>query len=182
MAVDLDVITGLNGADNMGGYKSRLLWYPESDFSAAPLLPKVIAANEDYVTAAGAFVPKVAGTKPTVFNATDATVKYSAPSQGELEGQSYAPTGEFYRAGSKVEYGAFARKYNNTPGYLVLEDMDGKQILVGQPGLLCNLKAEYDGGQKRADRRGIKFTFSADSLAPVVYLGTHIDIDALLAD
>lgn len=180
MPVDLNVITGLDGADNMGGFKSRILFYPANQFSAAPLLPAVIAANADFVTAAGAFVPKVVGTKPTVFECTDGTVKYSAPTQGELEGQSFAPAGEFYRAGSKVEYGAFARKYNNTPGYVVLEDMDGKQILVGQPGLLCHLKAEYDGGQKRSDRRGMKFTFSADSIAPIIYLGTPIDVDALL--
>lgn len=183
MAENFNPITGLNGADNMGGYKNRLAWIPAYAVSDVPKIPAVIAAAADYVTATGAFTFKDAvNGKPIGFEATDGTVKYSAPGQGENEGKSFAPQGEFFRAGSKVEYAAFARKYNNTPGYLVLQEADGKQILVGQPGLTASLSAEYDGGQKRADRRGIKFTFAADSLAPVIYLQTPIDIDALFED
>lgn len=181
MAETYNAITGLNGADNMGGYKSRLAWIPANAVSDVPKIPSEIVTDADYSTAVGTFVFKdtVAG-KPIGIEATDGTVKYSAPSQGELEGKSFAPQGEFFRAGSKIEYAAAARKFNNTPGYLVLQDPNtGKQLLVGQPGLPCNLTAEYDGGQKRADRRGIKWAFAADSVTPFIYLQTPIDIDAL---
>jgi hypothetical protein len=180
MAENFDPITGLQGEDNMGGYKDFVIWYPKRNFSAVPALPAVKATDADYVTAAGAFTPKVAGNKPIYIECTPGTVKYSAPSQGEIEGQSFAPAGEFFRAGDKVSYAALARKNQNSPGYLVLENMDGKQIMVGQPGLECNLKFEFDGGQKRADRRGYKVTFATDSVSPVIYLGTPVDVDALL--
>ena len=181
MAETYNPIVGLRGSDNMGGYKSRVAFIPANWVTAVPKLPDTISDDDDYVVAVGAFVFKesLTGAKPIGIECTDGTVKYSAPSQGELEGQSFAPAGEFYRAGAKKQYAAWSRKFNNTPGYLVLEDTDGNQLLVGQPGLLCNLKYEYDGGQKRADRRGIKATFSCDSKAPYVYLETKIDIDAL---
>lgn len=180
MAEDFDPITGLDGEDNMGGYKSRIAFIPAGAVSATPKLADAIVADADYVEAVGAFIFKDAvNGKPIGIECTDATVKYSAPSQGELEGQSYAPAGEFFRAGSKESYAAFARRINNRPGYLIFEDVSGKQIMVGQPGMLCNIKTEYDGGMKRADRRGFKFTYAADSVAPVIYLKTKIDIDAL---
>lgn len=181
MAENFDPIVGLDGADNMGGYKSRIAFIPGRWVIEVPKLADVIVADADYATATGAFTYKtsIAGAKPIGIECTDSTVKYGAKAQGENEGQSFAQEGEFFRAGSKKEYASLARRFNNTPGYLIIEDADGNQILVGQPGLLCNLKFEFDGGQKRADRRGIKATFSADSKAPYVYLATPIDIDAL---
>ena len=107
-------------------------------------------------------------------------MKYGAANQGEIEGQSFAQSGEFFRAGSKKEFAALARMINNVPGYLILQDMDGNQIMVGQKGLPCHVKPDYEGGQKRADRRGFKLTFSCDAVAPIIYLGTPIDFDALL--
>ena len=182
MVENFDPITGLDGADNMGGYKDFVLWIPKYAVKEVPKLPAVIATDSDHVTAAGTFVFKdaVAG-KPIYIECTPATVKYSAPTQGEVEGQSFAPAGEFYRAGNKVAYAALARKYNNTPGYLVLEDMDGKQIMVGTMGCECNLKFEFDGGQKRADRRGYKVSFATDSLSAVTFLATPIDVEALIS-
>jgi len=142
-----------------------------------------ILTDADLVTAAGAFTFKDAvNGKPIYFEATKNSVKYDAANQGEDEGQSFAQTLEFGRAGDKVAYAAFARKYNNTKGYFVAEDMDGKQFMVGQPGLEATMKAEYAGGQKAADRRGYTVKSAVDSLAPKVYLGTPIDIDALIAE
>lgn len=181
MAETFDPILGLQGEDNMGGYKDFILFYPKYAFSAVPELPAVKATDADYVTAAGAFEPKVVGNRPIYIECTPGTVKYSAPNQGEVEGQSFAPQGEAYRAGDKAEYAALARKWNNTPGYVVIENMDGKQIMIGQKGLEAYLKFEFDGGQKRADRRGHKISFNADSISPVTYLGTKVDVDALLA-
>ena len=181
MKVSNNPITWADGQDNMGGFKAHVLFIPASSVSAVPKLPAITDASAaaDFVTAAGAFTFKGEGGKPTLIQCTDKTVKYSSENQGEIEGQSFKQTGEFFRAGSKVEAAAFARQVNNVPGYVVLEDMDGKQILVGQPGLLCHVKPSYDGGMARADRRGFKFTFEADSVAPKIYLGTPIDINAL---
>jgi len=184
MKVNLNPLLWLAGQDNMGGFKARVLFVPASAVSAVPVLPIVtdVSTDVDQVTAAGAFVFNTVGDKPKYIECTDKTVKFAAANQGEIEGQSYAQSGEFYRAGSNLEMAAFARQINNMPGYLILENMDGKQIIVGQPGLPCHVKPEFDGGMARADRRGYKFTFTADAIAPVIFLGTPIDIVALLAE
>lgn len=183
MTEDYNPITGLRGEDNMGGHKNYILWIPKFSVSAAPTLKKgaEIITDTDLVTAAGAFVFQ--GTaKPIYFECTKNSVKYEAPNQGEDEGQSFAPAGEFGRAGDKVAYAAFARKWNNTPGYLVMEDMDGKQFIVGQPGLEVLLKPEYTGGQKAADRKGYTVKYATDSVAPKIYLATPIDISELIPE
>lgn len=181
MAEDYSPITGMGGEDNMGGYKNYVLWIPKNSVTAVPArkAKDLIVTDADYVTAVGAFTFKV-GAKPIYFECTKNSVKLDAPNQGEEEGQSYAPQGEFGRAGNKVSYAAFARKWNNTQGYIVTEDMDGKQILVGERGLEVTIKPEYVGGQKAADRRGYTVKFATDSVAPVIFLATPIDITVLI--
>ena len=171
------------GQDNMGGYKAHVLFIPMCAVSVVPTLPEITdqSTDADYVTASGAFTFIDAATaKPKFIACTDKTVKYTSENQGEIEGQCFKQSGEFFRAGSLLDADVFARQVNNTPGYLVLEDMDGKQILVGQPGMPCYVKPSYDGGMARSDRRGYKFTFEADSKCPKIYLQTPIDVAAIL--
>ena len=158
------------GADNMGGYKGRIAFIPETSVSAIPTLPKEAKATADFVTATGAFTFLESGGKPTPIYATRATVGYKAESQGETDCKSYKISGEFFHPGKKVEAAAFARQICNTPGYLIIEDNESQQ-LIGQPGYPCTVTA--------ADKRGWSFTFEADSPAPMIIMGTPIDIDAL---
>ncbi len=167
------------GSENMGGYKNRLLFIPACSVKTVPELPAVTAASEDLVTAAGAFVFTAVGDKPIFIYATDKTVKLDAENQGDTDGQSFVQKGEFFHPGSKAEVAAFARKVNNTPGYIVLEDANGVQYLVGSKGLAANIKPSFSGGGDRTDRKGFQFTFEADSFAPFVILGTPIDIDEI---
>lgn len=167
------------GSENMGGYKNRLLFIPACSVTATPELPTIIATAADLVTATGAFTFKETGDKPIFIYATDKTVKLDAENQGETDGQSFRQFGEFLHPGSKPEAAAFARKVNNTAGYLIIEDPDGTQYLVGSPGLPCTIKPSFSGGAARTDRKGFLFTFEADSFAPFVVMGTPIDIDAI---
>lgn len=169
------------GSENMGGYKNRLLFIPSCLVSAAPELPdpSTITTASDLVTASGAFTFKDTADTPIFIYATDKTVQLQAENQGETDGQSFRQFGEFMHPGSKVEAAAFAREVNNTPGYLVLEDPNGVQYLVGSPGLPCSIKPSFTGGAARTDRKGFQFTFEADSFCPFVVLGTPIDMDAL---
>ncbi len=166
------------GADNMGGYKGRIAFIPETSVSVVPTLPKEAKATADFVTATGAFTFLESGGKPTPIYATRATVGYKAESQGETDCKSYKISGEFFHPGKKVEAAAFARQICNTPGYLIIEDNESQQ-LIGQPGSTCTFTASYDGGKASADKRGWSFTFEADSPAPMIIMGTPIDIDAL---
>lgn len=165
------------GSENMGGYKNRLLFIPACSVTAAPQLPSSITEAADLVTASGAFTFIESGDKPIFIYATDKTVKLDAENQGETDGQSFRQFGEFFHPGSKAEAAAFARKVNNTAGYLIIEDPDGTQYLVGSPGLPCTIKPSFAGGAARTDRKGFMFTFEADSFAPFVVMGTPLDID-----
>lgn len=66
------------GADNMGGYKGRIAFIPETSVSVVPTLPKEAKATADFVTATGAFTFLESGGKPTPIYATRATVGYKA--------------------------------------------------------------------------------------------------------
>lgn len=166
------------GSDNMGGYKGRIAFIPETAVTDVPALPAEQKAAADFVTAAGAFTFKDSGGKPTPIYATRATVGYKAESQGETDCKSYKITGEFFHPGSKVEAAAFARQICNTPGYLIIEN-DEHQQLIGQDGYPCTVTASFDGGKAPADKRGWSFTFEADSVAPMIIMGTPIDLGEL---
>lgn len=166
------------GSDNMGGYKGRIAFIPESAVSKTPLLPASPTATADFVTATGAFVFIKSGDKPTPIYATRATVGYKADQQGEVDCKSYKITGEFFHPGKKVDAAAFARQVCNTPGYLLIEDSESQQM-VGQPGYPCTITASFDGGKAPADKRGWSFTFEADSVAPMIIMGTPVNLDEL---
>lgn len=167
------------GQNNMGGFKNYVLFYPAHLCSSVPQLPDGIASDTDYVEAVGAFTMSGAE-EPIFIYATDETVKYSAEAVGEVDGISYEQKGEFFFPGNKKETHAFATRVKNMKGYLVLVDSDGNQQMVGAPGLEATIKPSYDGGQKRADRRGMKFEFTAPSNQTAVFLAVKLDIDPVL--
>lgn len=172
------------GEENMGGFTNRLVFVPFCALKAAPALPKRedILKDEDYATAKGAFEFNDSEAKPTPLYATDKTVQYKADNQGDIDGHSYAISGQWFYPGMLKDASIFARKVNNTPGYLVLEQPTGEQILVGQPGLPVSIAPAFDGGQARADRKGTTFAFTADSFVPYIFLDTPLDLDTLFAD
>lgn len=172
------------GEENMGGYTNRLVFVPFCGLKAAPTLPKRedILKDADYATAKGAFEFNDSTNKPIPLYATDKTVQFTAANQGEIDGRSFAQSGQWFFPGMQIEAAVFARKVNNTPGYLILEQPGGAQILIGQPGLPVSIAPAFDGGQARADRKGTTFAFTADSFVPYVFLETPIDLDELFAE
>lgn len=178
MATAFAAMTWDSGQDNMGGFKNRMAFIPESLVSAVPTIPSVKATAADYVTAAGTFTFKETGGKALPIYATRATVGYKADIQGETDCKSYKIAVEFFHPGSKIEVAAFARQICNTPGYLIIEDEE-KQIMIGQKGYPCTISPSFDGGKAPADKRGYSFTGEADSMCPMIVLGTKVDIDAL---
>ena len=168
------------GSSNMGGYKGRVAFIPESAVKTVPALPAKPIETADYVTATGSFTFINSGDKPTPIYATRATVSYKADIQGETDCKSYKITGEFFHPGNGIEAAAFARQVCNTPGYLLIENND-HQLLIGQDGLPCTVSASFDGGKAPADKRGYSFTFEADSESPMIVMGTPIDLAALMS-
>lgn len=173
-------LTWPSGSENMGGYKNKLLFIPADAVTAVPEIVNTEAsAAEDLVTAAGAFTFKDTGDKPIFIYATKNTVSYNSENQGEVDGQSFLQTLEWIHPGSSAEVGAFARKVNNTPGYLIYEDIKGVQYMVGQSGMPCSIKPAFTGGVSPADRKGTTFTAEADSFCPYIILGTPVDMDEI---
>ena len=169
------------GSDNMGGYKGRIAFIPESAVKKVPTLPENPSETAEFVTAEGAFDFKKNGDKPTPIYATRATIGYKAEIQGEADCRSYKQSFEFFHPGSRVEAAAFARQVCNTPGYLLLEDGE-HQILVGQPGYPCTISASFDGGKAPADKKGWSFTGDADSVVPMIVMKSPHDLDELFTE
>ncbi|MDR2627551.1 MAG: hypothetical protein LBC40_05920 [Dysgonamonadaceae bacterium] len=177
-------LLSLCGEDNMGGMQNRMAFIPLCDVSSVPVLSANPDSEAEMITAIGSWVFKTAKGKPLYIYATDKTVKYSSENQGETDGQSFKQSGEFFHPGARIGAAAFARKVNNTPGYLVLVSTEGNQFMVGQPGLPCSIKPSFDAGQARTDRRGFKFTFEADSYCPFILLAdaSKIDFDEIMEE
>lgn len=168
------------GQNNMGGYKPRLLFIPAGAVSAIPTVPAPSEAtdNTDLITAKGAFTFIEGGniTKPIYLYSTDGEVDYKAEPQGEKDGISYKQTLSFFFPGNLPEMHAFSALVKNTPGYYIFEDVDGRQMMLGQDGLMADTSPSFAGGKARGDRRGTTYTATADSNYSAVYLGTPIDM------
>ncbi len=171
------------GRNNMGGFKNRVLFIPVDAVVSIPTVPNWEDAEEavDLVTAKGEFVFVTGGAykMPIYLYATNATVGYTAEAQGETDGVSYHPQLTCFFPGNMKEGHALAALIKNTPGYYVFEDVDGNQMLLGQDGLPATTSASYNGGQARADRRGLTLTATADSNYSAIFLETPIDMEAV---
>lgn len=169
------------GKNNMGGYKSMLLFIPYNAPTSVPLLPDSPTNNEDLVKAVGSFAFPAGGpiTKPIYLYSTEGTVEYKADSQGETDGISFKQTATFFFPGNTPEMHAFNALVKNTPGYLILEDSDGQQIMMGRPGIYPNISPAYTGGKARGDRRGTTYTATCDANETAVFLASPIDMEVI---
>lgn len=171
------------GQNNMGGYKSRLLFIPEGAVSEVPTVPDPEKAtdNKGLVTAEGSFTFKadVGFSQPIYLYSTDGEVEYKAEAQGEVDGISYKPTLGFFFPGNTPEMHAFNALVKNTKGYYIFEDPDGRQMMLGQPGLPASTSPSFNGGKQRADRRGTAYTATADSNYSAIFLATPIDMEVI---
>ncbi|MDR1370816.1 MAG: hypothetical protein LBJ72_11935 [Dysgonamonadaceae bacterium] len=172
------------GEENMSGFKNRLLFIPECSVKTVPeLAPKSeVTTDDDLIFAKGSFVFIDNSLKPTVIYATPRTAKYGAEGQGEADGKSFKQNVEYFFPGSPKQVHIHNRKIANTPGYYVMEDFDGNQYLIGQPGLPAITTPKFDGGQNMTDRRGTTYTIECDAKSTAIFLEAPIDIDKLLAD
>ena len=171
------------GQNNMGGYKGMLLFVPFNAPATVPTVPDPSKAtsNEELITAAGSFTFPAEGTykQPIYLYSTEATVEYKAEQQGEADGISYKCTLGFFFPGNTPGMHAFNALIKNTPGYYIFEDADGKQMILGQPGLYATTAPSFNGGKARADRRGTTYTATVDSNYSAIFLQTPIDMEVI---
>lgn len=172
------------GRNNMGGFKPKLLCVPFDAVSAWPTIPDPLDAattNEGMVTATGSFTFKTdAGISAPIFlYSTDGEVEYKAEIQGERDGRSFKQTLSFFFPGNLKEMHAFNAMVKNTDCFYIIEDTDGKQIIMGAEGFPVDNSPSFNGGKARADRRGTTYTCTADSNYSAIFLSTNIDMEAV---
>lgn len=169
------------GQNNMGGYKGKLLFIPANAVTAVPEVPDPDSATDTdaLVTATGTFAFATSGTvsAPIYLYSTDGEVGFTAEAQGETDGISFKQTLTFFFPGDTPGMHAFNALVKNTQGYYVIEDTDGRQILIGQPGLTAATSPSFTGGQARADRRGTTYTATADSNYSAIFLAQKFDFE-----
>jgi hypothetical protein len=164
------VIGGMDGEENMGGFKNFVVFIPDSIILSEPSLPETPASFEDHVVASGQFSFK-AGGKPIYCYSTPGEVDFKPGTQGEIDGKSFNQKGEwFHPAAARKTVMALSRYLNNRSGRVILETSDGVQLMVGQEGLPANISASGDYGKAAKDRRGFKFEFVTDSFVPAIVL------------
>ena len=166
------------GQNNMGGYQNWAVFMPLSILNSLPELADEAEDADDYVVASGSFTFKT-GESPIFIYCTEETVKYSAETAGEKDGISYEQKVEFFHPGNAKEVHSLATRIKNTPGIIVIADSDGRQQMIGSKFIPAYISPSYDGGQKRADRRGTKFEGAAASNQSAVFLSTPLVIDPL---
>lgn len=164
------------GQNNMGGYQNWVGFIPLNYISSMPEIPDTPATASDYVCATGRFA-FTDSNKPIFIYATEETVKYTAESAGEKDGKSYEQKVEFFFPGNKKEAHALATALKNTPGIIIIADSDGNQQIIGNQFIPAYLSPSYDGGQKRADLRGMKFEGAAASNQSAVFLDTEFEVN-----
>lgn len=163
----IDPVTYEVGKNNMGGYKNHVALIPFNYFEDASGCP--VASADDPTVAEGQWKFKE-GCAPIFCYATDETTKYTAEGQGEIDGKSYAPKFEFFFPGNARSMHKFNDLIKNTPCIVVIEDSDGEQQIIGEPGLFAYIAPSMEGGQKRADRRGTTYSGQCSSNHSGVFL------------
>jgi hypothetical protein len=173
------VITGMEGEENMGGFKNFVVFIPDEIILKEPTLSDAPAAFTGLVEGVGEFEFKAA-TLPIYCYSTPGEVDYKAGTQGEIDGKSFNQKGEwFHPAAARTTVMALARYLNNRAGRIILETSDGTQLMIGQEGLPATISASGDYGKAPKDRRGYKFEFVTDSFVPAIVLTGTSKLDIL---
>lgn len=173
------VIKGMEGEENMGGFKNFVIFIPDEIILKEPMLSETPASFEGLVEAIGEFEFKVGGL-PVYCYSTPGEVDFKPGSQGEIDGKSFNQKGEwFHPAAARSIVMALARYLNNRAGRVVIETSDGTQLLIGQEGLPATISASGDYGKAAKDRRGFKFEFLTDSFVPAIVLKGASKLDIL---
>lgn len=177
---DIDVIDGATcfPDEAMGGYKSRIAIIRKCDVTAIPQRKEnaQLLAMGDRSLMVGTFAFK-ATARPIFVDAIEGTIKYTAGIQGNLGSKNFLPAAEF-SVKDKEEADELASALLNVPCYVVIEEYDGRQLMIGNSALKATIDPSFDSGAAPTDER--KYTFIVNVLASFrakQYLETPINME-----
>lgn len=156
-----------DGTENMGGFRNYLYLIPVNHIATEAELVDNPTTDAEHVTLVGDHT-LVASKYFKKIYATPNTVKLTPEPQGETDGQSFKPKGEFFFPGSGDGVNALARQVNNGNFVIILIEENGRRIQVGSKGHPARLKPAPDMGMAASDRKGFKFEFESDSFVAVL--------------
>lgn len=154
--------------DNMGGLTQRVYFAPISDFTLIqkPIANPTTFAAKSEITVAHTF----AATKGFVkMYSTMDKGKFDAKSQGDTDGKSFKPEGEFFYPGSKSDAHGFAAAVKNDNFIILVEMPDSDtngHIQVGSEMFPAKIEPEFTAAQNSSGVRG--YTFKFMSVTPTV--------------
>lgn len=162
-----------DGIENMGGMTIQGWIALRSEIATYPALKSNPTSVEDLVELEGEyemndgkyFIPVEAIVK---------TAQRSYENQGELEGQSFKPTGAFKIMGAtKAKTAGYARLLNSCQGVFIQLDNDGNRVVIGDKMHPAYFKASGDTGTDPTNRSEVTFEVTSDSFCPVMlYYGS----------
>lgn len=110
---------------------------------------------------------------------TPRTLSNISETQGEIDGKSFKPTGEFFYPGSKAEAMGFAAKIKDSNIILIaIDPNDGNRTQFGNKLLPVFVSPRVEFGAAAPDRRGVFCAFECDSLVPGYIYNGSIPLDS----
>jgi len=165
-------------ADNMGGFTVTAYLGFTDEIDSEPALPSSPSTAEEEVTLQGSYTMLDTNHFIKVYT-TPRTLQLIAENQGEIDGYSFRPNGQFLHPSTGAAARAFAKHVKNKKGVLILIDPNtGERIVVGTKKLPVFLKPSVDFGQAPADQRGLTVEFEADSPVPGYNYNGAIPLDS----
>lgn len=164
-----------DGTKNMGGTQIRAYFCPISAITSEPALVEDPDSISEALYLAGSYA--CASQKNFIeLYLTPKTGGYKAEPAGDLDGECYKQTAEFFHPGTKDEIAAFAAGCLNTPGVLIMVEENGERLVMGNSTHPCYLRGSLDIGKNPDDRKG--FTFAAEAFAtqPIIRYNGAIPI------
>jgi len=153
-------VTHSDGTKNVAGTRITSYFCPISAITAEPSLAQEPTTIEEKIYMSGTYTCDENKNFVPVY-LTYKTGTYKAEPAGEIDGEGYTLTAEFFHPGSKTEVAALAASVTNTPCVLIILEENGERLVLGSTYHPCYIKAPFDLGSAPSDRKG--FTFKAEA-------------------
>ncbi len=161
---DMEEPTG----DNMGGFTIKAYIAETKDIDVHPTIPdRLSAVSLAASVTLGNDLTMVVDKKFIEVYITPRTLLTLMESQGEIDGKSFRPNGEFFYPSTRAKARGFAAKMKNAKIILIVIDPNtGERLWIGTDLLpvFCSPRVEF--GTAAPDRRGVFTAFESDSPSP----------------
>lgn len=168
-------ISGLNGADNMGGLKSIMYFIPYGDIDTIPEFKTTTGAG-DTVTIDGNIVPATGKGFYELYTTLD-TADLKAKITGERDSRGLEIELKCFTPGNTPAMAENVRRMKNDTFIVLVKDINSTTAdpIIYQLGikeLPCEIFGEYSTGTLSKDRKGFDLTIKAFGNSMAYYEGT----------